>query len=302
MSFCESICDHLSNYKVEVLGVKENGIFRYRGRDVPKAHILPFAGKGTRGELNILPYREVRFFEQAYSPVKRHQFFHHLNSSQALCFNLFYPLLEECRLLLITEFLRVTTTGRLDATFERQSRIEKAERRTSFDFHLGWPTDNNIFFEVKYTEEGFGKAKADAEHSQKFREMYSHLVDCSSEFLSRSCQDEAFFLAHYQILRNFVHLDSSSYVVFLLPSANDKVRVQAFDAMEEALTAAGKERVKVVFLEDLIAFLEGCQPHSLAAYYREFRRKYVPEWSVRPDQQGGAMGGSRVAQIQTGRQ
>src|ERR1051326_3734531 len=72
MSFCESICGYLAKYKVEVLGVKENGIFRYRGRDVPKAHILPFDGQGIPGELNILPYRDVRFFEKPYSRIKYH--------------------------------------------------------------------------------------------------------------------------------------------------------------------------------------------------------------------------------------
>jgi hypothetical protein len=102
-------------------------------------------------------------------------------------------------------------------------------------------------------------------------------VDRASEFLSTACQDEAFFLAHYQILRNLVHLDSSSYVVFLFPSANDTVRKQATGGVEKALTAAGKKRVKLVFLEDLTAFLEErCQSQALGFYYREFRRKYLP--------------------------
>src|SRR5271169_3418289 len=128
MNFCKSICDHLGTYKVQVLGVEKLGIFPYRGREVRKTHILPISGTGKRGQLNILPYRDVRFFERDYSKIKYHQFFHHLNSSQALCLNLFYPLIEENRLGLLTEFLKIESTGPLKGAFETQSQIEQAVR------------------------------------------------------------------------------------------------------------------------------------------------------------------------------
>jgi Restriction Endonuclease associating with ARP len=286
MNFCRSICQHLAKYKTDALGVQAPGLFLYRGRWVEKAHILPVSDGQRRGELNILPYRNVPFFARGYSRIKYHQYFHHLNSSQALCLNLFYPLMEEDQLNLVTAFLGIEAPTPLVATFEKQSEIEQAERRTNFDFHLGWPRANNIFFEVKYSEDGFGKANSDAEHTRKFQEMYSHLVNRASGFLSTSCREEAFFLAHYQILRNLVHLNRDSYVVFLFPWANSKVRQQASDAVKQALTDAGRERVRLVYLEDFTAFLDArCEGTPLADYLMGFRRKYLPAWAVRPPSQ-----------------
>lgn len=277
MSFRESICEHLAKYKVDVLGVEEDGIFHSRGRNVTKSHILPVADKQQRGELNILRYRGARFFEGKYSRIKLHQFFHHLNSSQAMCINLFYPLIEERKLDLVTSFLGMEATGEIEACFEKESEMEQAVRRTNFDFHLRCPPIKNIFFEVKYTEDRFGAAKADPEHCDKFRTLYSGLVAQALEFLSERCLEESFFLGRYQILRNLVHLDSSSYVVFLFPSANLKIKQQALDARQDALTDAGRRRVKIALLEKVVTFLEvRCQSDSLASYYREFRAKYLP--------------------------
>jgi hypothetical protein len=76
---------HLADYKRACLGITEPGIFEYRGRDVPQDHILPVADFSR----NLL--EEASTFFSVYPNVKRHQFFHHLNSSQAFAFNLFFP-------------------------------------------------------------------------------------------------------------------------------------------------------------------------------------------------------------------
>jgi hypothetical protein len=267
------MCEHLAKYKVETFGVKvEDGIFTYRGKDIAKAHILPIRNR----DLNILPEYRERFFASEYSNIKFHQFFHHLNSSQAMCINLFYPLIAEDVLGLVTHFLGIETANDLKPCFEKESEIEQAIRRTNFDFYIRCSAVNDIFFEVKYTENGFAKAEDDNEHKDKFRKTYRPLID-RSKFLSEECRDEKFFLDHYQILRNLVHLTATSYVILLFPSANSTVKREALEAYENFLTDAGKTRVKVVFLEDMVSFLEAkCSIGSLVNYYAMFRMKYLP--------------------------
>lgn len=81
---------HLAEYKRAHLRVVEPGVFRYRGRNVQCDHVLP----RSKEWLNILPLARpsVRAFLRA-NPTKRHRYFHHLNSSQAFAFNLFFPFL-----------------------------------------------------------------------------------------------------------------------------------------------------------------------------------------------------------------
>jgi hypothetical protein len=54
-------------------------------------------------------------------------------------------------------------------------------------------------------------------------------------------------------------------------------RRQAAYAREHFLSDAGRERLKIVHLEDLLAHLEASFAGSpLGEYYRRFREKYLP--------------------------
>jgi len=273
MNFRDLACEHLSQYKVEVLRVKENGIFHYRGRDIPKTHILPIAHR----DKNILERYRNQFFASDHAQIKFHRFFHHLNASQALCINFFYPLIAENMLGLFLKFLGIDPTSGLKSLFEKESDIEQAARRTSFDFYTQLAGTNNIFVEVKYTEDGFGKAKNDEEHRNKFRKTYLPLLIDKMAFLVAECQEESLFLNYYQILRNLVHISNTDYVVLLFPSANTAVAEESVYARDHFLTDAGRERLKIVFLGEIVSFLESeCAGGSLDGYYQEFRSKYMP--------------------------
>lgn len=270
LKFRDSACVNLAQYKTQVLLENGEGIFNYRGVELKKAHILPH----HKAELNILdPYR--REFVENYSEVKRHRFFHHLNSSQALCINLFLPLISEGKLNLFTEYLNLSTHDVLHSQFEKESPIENATRKTSFDFYLQLADSSEVFVEVKYTEDGFGQAVSDAAHCDKFTETYLPLVK-KSQFLKASCRDKAVFFRHYQVLRNFVHISPTSLVVFLFPSGNSAVSEEAIYARDHFLTDEGRDRLKIVHLEDFIETLEArCLGGNLDSYYTEMRRKYI---------------------------
>jgi hypothetical protein len=275
MTFSGAICEHLAEYKRGTLGVIDDGIFRYRGKDIPKPHILPIRER----QLNILDRYRLQFFASEYSKIHFHRYFHHLNSSQAMCINLFYPLINENALGLIMRFLDIRRASELRPWFEKESELENTDRRTSFDFHIAHSGENHVFFEIKYTERDFGKAKNDDEHRKKFKTTYLPLLK-QSTYLSERCHDESFFLSHYQMLRNLVHLASNAHIVLLFPSANSGVAQQAAEAYDHFLTDAGRSRLKIIFLEGLVSFIEAnCSTASLVEYFGQFRDKYLPPFA-----------------------
>ncbi|MDQ5988221.1 MAG: hypothetical protein CSYNP_03979 [Syntrophus sp. SKADARSKE-3] len=272
MSFRDIVCAHLAQYKQEFLRIKEDGPFNYRGQNIPQPYILPI----THYKENILDRYRTHFFSSKYAKIKLHRFFHHLNSSQALCINLFYPLIAENQLGLFLQFLGIEHAADLHALFEKESDIENARRRTSFDFFIKVAMTSNIFVEVKYTEFGFGQANNDKEHSDKFYNTYHPLVE-KSLFLVRKCKEKEFFLKHYQILRNLVHIGDDDHVVLLFPFSNAIVFKEAIYARDHILTEEGRAKLKIVFLEDIVSFLEvQSMSTPLTGYYEAFRTKYMP--------------------------
>lgn len=271
MTFREMACAHLSEYRKAHLGIDEEGIFFHGGREHRKGHILP---KDSERRNLLEPYGNA-FFLSVHGQVKLHQFFHHLNSSQALCFNLFYPLLAEGELALLAQSVGSTIQPPFKPTFEKESELENAKRRTSFDFHIRDEGHREVFVEVKYTEDGFGGAKNDEEHQDKFRKTYAPLLQ-QNEYLKKECKDRDFFLKNYQILRNMVHITPHSEVRFLIPRANTKVAKQAECARDEFLSENGRNKFQIIYLEDLVSHLiDACQGRKLDGYYQAFCQKYL---------------------------
>jgi hypothetical protein len=173
--------------------------------------------------------------------------------------------------------LGVEDGAKLSSEFEWKSELEIAESRTSFDYHIQSDSGWQVFVEVKYTEEGFGKAKLDDEHKKKFVATYSPLLRLKSKFFEPICDEVIFFLSHYQILRNLVHISDTDIVVLLFPKANRLVAEQAEYARSELLNDEGRARLKIVFLEEFVAYLEDhCKGGRLDGYYQDFRAKYLP--------------------------
>jgi hypothetical protein len=271
MNFRDMACAHLSEYRKIILGIDEEGIFNYGGREHRKGHVLP-SGSKLR---NLLEPYGNSFRLSEHGQVKHHQFFHHLNSSQALCFNLFFPLLVEGEHALLAQSLRSTIQPPYKSTFEKESDIEQARRRTSFDFHIRDDERREVFIEVKYTEDGFGGAKNDEEHQYKFRNTYEPLLQ-QNEYLKKECRSQTFFLKNYQILRNMVHITPQSEVRFLIPRANTVVAKQAENAREEFLSESGRKLFRIIYLEDLVSHLiDACQGGKLDGYYQSFDQKYL---------------------------
>ena len=248
--------------------------------------------------LNFLPdFRShlITHVEVEDKSIKLHRGFHHLNSSQAMCFNYLFPLAREGKL---EEILKQFGLGNEKVAggtwkFEKESNIDTKKRiveeipklkqnrditPTSFDFYFETESGKKFFFEIKYTESNFSgknKAKTTDEYLQKYRPKYERIYkEAAAGIIRREYDNEDTFLQNYQIMRNLIHLSKDNprdnYVVFVIPEENAKVLEQAKQA-ETFVVDEYKENVKVLPWNDLIEIDFG---YDLKEYYKEFWRKY----------------------------
>ena len=275
MTYRDQVIAHLGKYRKAELGIVEPGVFKYRGKIYKKEHILP--ADNIHKRLNILkPYRD-EFYNSELSRISFHRYFHHLNSSQALCINLFFPLIKEEMFDLILSYLEIRLPVN-ECEFEKISPVEcteKNNRKTNFDFYINSKSGENIYFEIKYTEDGFGRAKDDEAHRGKFRFTYEKLLD-NNPYIQNDFKTMDNFFAHYQILRNLVHIDKNSRVVFLFPQQNTRVNTQAIFARDKILTDLGREAFHIIYLDDIINYIQGnIKFPILVENYSRFRNKYL---------------------------
>ncbi|SMG62878.1 hypothetical protein BMETH_1344_0 [methanotrophic bacterial endosymbiont of Bathymodiolus sp.] len=126
---------------------------------------------------NVIENYRDDFYLSASSEIDFHKYYHHLNSSEALCINLFFPLIVEDKLSLILELLGIPKQPIKEACFEKESDVETGSgRKTNFDFYICLADNTTIYFEIKYTEAKFGIAKNDPEHRLKFTKTYKPLL------------------------------------------------------------------------------------------------------------------------------
>lgn len=245
--------EHLARYKRDVLGVEEDGTWRHRGKGIPYPHILP-AGKT---QLNVLEgFRDEfwAYFEKQRReeprPAKLHRDFSHLNSSQALAFNLFFPLLGSAH---------AEPAALLDAlgcppepiARWRFEEVLNPREGTNFDVAITLASGRRVLVEVKLTESEFGTCADDNEHQRKLVDIY---MDRLAIKVAPDALRAAAFFARYQILRNISYAGEGTIVIFLVPRGNEALADGAA-FIADALLSPYREAVRVVYLEDLVARL-----------------------------------------------
>lgn len=236
-NFQKDAIEHLIEWKEHIFPGVEKGIWKHKGNDKAHGHILPLTQCSKRVAVerwNLLSDAERKYLKG----IKLHQYAHHLNSSQILCVNFFGRLLGEkvskgiwkatpelTKLIyrLVGKNLQVDKTEcqfeYLDEISNQICKYDGKTENTNFDFHIR-DDQHEVFFEIKYTERGFGKAKHDERHRAKFNEIYKPLVakllNSQGEYV-----DINKFFDFYQIFRNLLRLGENRFVVFLYPMGND---------------------------------------------------------------------------------
>ena len=279
MTYEERLRAHLAKYKFRVLRVLESGLWKGARTGVlaKRPYVLP--PESLR--LNILaPFRERFWAEfdggegsEARAPQLQRDFAH-LTSSQAMCFNLFYPLVVD------RAWARSFVQGVLglkDATpktlaFEY---AEDPEEGTHFDFFIELERGGKVYLETRLCELGFGSTELDERHREKLAKIYAPRLAPLVE--QKWLEPEAFF-RRYQLLRSLCYLDKPQNLLFIvLPQANDSLR-KALQVLPEITERELKDRVRVLYLEDLVEKLKPLlrgRDEALKAHYREFEEKYL---------------------------
>jgi hypothetical protein len=268
MSYQDDLNKHLADYKRACLGITELGIFQYRGRNLRYEHILPVESSS----LNLLD--EARDFLNTHRHVKLHRYFHHLNSSQAFAFNLFFPYFSG-RPAAASALLKALGCAGVFAGWEPEW-IPDAIEGTNTDMCWWTRDDLKTLCEVKLSEADFGKAPDDARHRLKFLAYRERLAP---HIEPARLERHAFFDA-YQFYRNIWHMlgQERSRLVFLLPRAN-AVLWNRLAELRNAVVPGTQDRISVVDVGAVITRLcaDEQSPREMREYAAKLKQKYVLE-------------------------
>lgn len=267
MTFNSLVKHHLTNYKRRRLQISEDGIFKQKKQTRP--HILPELLKG----LNIIETYRGEFWRywSNHREITLHEGFHHLNSSQAMCFNLFFPLIHERAYEVMSDIFQI---GKNYGPPKFEKILDRKEQ-TNFDFYVK-SESIELLFEIKYSENKFGDAKDDDRHRRKFERIYRENLNgkVRDEFLG----DFKKFRKHYQIFRNIFHLNVGRRLILIFPEANKNIKEYVSYIKAEAVTANIKEKMEIIYLEQILQRILNLIPPEkflLKTHYELFREKYV---------------------------
>ena len=183
----------------------------------------------------------VKYFRNVLPVNELHPYANHLNSSQILCYNFFGKLLAindtSKRIVGISSDMREWLRTHLpkvpllsESACCKFEAVVDPKEGTSFDF-IVYDDKTEIRFEIKYTEDGFGKSKKDStsksgiSHHQKYLEIYQPRIEGSTVVKKPDDEDE--FFSYYQLFRNAICGNGSGpdrriYNVFIFPVWNMK--------------------------------------------------------------------------------
>lgn len=234
--FKQSAQNHLSKWIRTIHPNIKEGEYNSKNGVVSYPHILPLDGTTKDKKEAIIKainrYHvltdDVKFNEKVFPKKELHHLAHHLTSSQILCYNFFSLFLREelCN----SREMKITPTLRdwLHKSFpdipimSESAKCEfeykfNDEEGTSFDFCI-FDDSTTILFEIKYTENGFGKAKQDDYHETKFQKIYKDLLK-KQDTVDKDVKSKEFF-KNYQLFRNAIRTNANTYFVVIYPEDN----------------------------------------------------------------------------------
>jgi restriction endonuclease-like protein len=270
-SYQKRLQRHLTTYKRKRLGVTQSGVFAHRGVDLIRSHVLPRELKW----LNLLePFRaELRNYLSMHRETRLHKYFHHLNSSQAFAFNLFYPYFSAEP----PVRSELSTALGVDSNVEHWcfEHIPEREEETSVDV-AWWASDKApTYCEVKLSELDFGKVKPDQRHLGKLESIYRAAL---AEHLDVATLDPVKFFTRYQILRNvwLAAKTLNANLIFLLPRENAPLwgTIHSFFG---TIAPSLRGRIHVAAVEDVLMKLasDATAPTDLRWYAQLLQEKYI---------------------------
>jgi Restriction Endonuclease associating with ARP len=266
-NYTERLMAHLQDYKNNTLGIADNG--EWRGKQY--GHILPPAMQFN----NLLEHirEDFQLYLRSHPEISLHKGFHHLNSSQAFAFNLFYPYFVAggATARHLSKIMGVDK-GVAEWAFET---IPDTIEGTNVDVCWTAADGTTTYCEVKLSETEFGKTKNDARHRHKLEAIYRpRLIG----MVKPEILEEDTFFKHYQLLRNIslLHENEHDHLVLFFPRENSTLAPQVERVMNAVLPEI-ERRITIAYWEVCIEQLiqESQKSRVLAEHASQLRNKYL---------------------------
>lgn len=271
IEFYNNVKRHMRDYKKNILEIQENVEINKK----TYYHILPPCAK----KFNILsPYTEKFWTFSKANQIPIHSDFSHLNSSQALCFNFFFPLLDSEKKLSENKKLKCLLKA-LNIPISSDYQIDKAvfeykqQNKSEIDFFIETTNEIKVFFEIKYTEPAFGTTTMKNQSPCKFNRIlggnFKNLIE------KDIVEDGEKTKKNYQLIRNIINIGEKSYTVFIYPHNNKKIKYQAEHASSFLNVESKnlKDHIIAIEWETLLRNMESALGED---YYSVFCKKYFP--------------------------
>lgn len=249
------IWKHLANYKNQILDIFTTNI----ERNTTYYHFLPDP------KLNLINEGFYTELDKSYNKVSIHPDFFHLNSSQAFALNFFVPLESKGLLNILIDDTAICSC------FEKEDPTEK----TNFDYYIQGENGVHVF-EVKYTEEGFGKPDI-AKYGKSFYEnryikFYKQHIETISkqECLSKIEKD---YYNQYQLWRYISYADRRN-VYFVFPSFRYDLERKVNEAVS-FLKNEYQTKIHIIFVDRIVKKLCKNEDLHIASHYQHFYKKYL---------------------------
>lgn len=267
--------------KIVIDNMPENpipGLWQSKG--VPRKHILgnpssPIEQAELINKFSILP--NVPQLDS--NTIHLHQYAHHLNSSQIMCYNFFRPMIEGFDGVMYhpKETLIKLFGMEVDNELEREKSvcnfeyIDKSSENTNFDFYFKC-NHIEVFCEIKYTEEWFAKSSSAKDPHKQYKTVYKPMIDKAKDiFVNGSISESDFNTKYYQLARNAIRATSpDKHVFFICPKANENLMIQFSQFSTECLTEEGRKRVKLINWEDIVQ-----DAYRLGIDINDFNNRYL---------------------------
>jgi len=265
MDYQERLRNHLFNYKEYNLGIcaRQGG---------SSSAVLPAELK----DLNILAgcRKPFRYLSQSNPLVCLQADFNHLASSQALCFNLFFPFLQQPDLWpILLQFLGADEEGVKETEFDFSFGRGPEE---VFDFSLSLSSGRQFCFDVKLAENWFGPSYQSGICAESLTScLRRDIVGLVSGSLLKSPEVAGLFVLLKKL--SYVAATPDCRLVCIFPAANLKLN-QGMKLLQDTLYENIKEKLVVFHLEELIQHLLAGLKSKNERIWRHFihlQKKYV---------------------------
>lgn len=254
------------------------GLWQQKGQ--PRTHILGNASTSEQKAELINKYSLLPNVPSIdCNTIHLHQYAHHLNSSQIMCYNFFRPLIESydgkmykpkdslLNLIGMEIDQEIDTHGAV-CNFEY---IDDSAENTNFDFYFK-KEDVEVFFEIKYTEREFSKKSSAKDPHAQYESIYKPMIEKTKElFIGETISEQDFNNEYYQLARNSIRATSADkHVFFVCPKEHEELINQFVEFSDKYLTEKGKERIKLITWEDLVQ-----DAYRLGINVAEFANRYL---------------------------